>query len=324
MTSHDQPRTARTVLAMDAGQSGVRTELRDDHGTTLAASSFAGVRTDLPLLDQLARCAREALASAAGAGAGDRADVLAIGSSGLVPGMTAAGLAALLPAGRIGEVRLAHDSITSYLAALGDRPGVVVAAGTGVVTLAVGEHDVARVDGWGYLLGDAGSGYWIGRAALDAVLRAHDGRGPATSLTVPATEAFDDLETAYVELQADELKVSRIAAWARTVAEHAEAGDEVARRISRDAGRELALSAVAGLRRVGQDVSERPAVSAVGKVFHSPWVARAFAEVIAEALPAAELVTASGEGIDGAARLAGLGAASALGRSVDTASAATR
>jgi N-acetylglucosamine kinase-like BadF-type ATPase len=32
-------------------------------------------------------------------------------------------------------------------------------------------------------MGDAGSGYWLGRAALDAVMRAHDGRGPATALT---------------------------------------------------------------------------------------------------------------------------------------------
>ncbi len=42
---------------------------------------------------------------------------------------------------------------------------------------------VARVDGWGNIMGDAGSGYWIGREALDAVMRAYDGRGPQTALT---------------------------------------------------------------------------------------------------------------------------------------------
>ncbi|WP_341476215.1 BadF/BadG/BcrA/BcrD ATPase family protein, partial [Cryobacterium zongtaii] len=56
-------------------------------------------------------------------------------------------------------------------------------AGTGVVTLAVGVHDVARIDGWGNLIGNAGSGYWIGRAALEAVMREYDGRGPVTVLT---------------------------------------------------------------------------------------------------------------------------------------------
>lgn len=62
-------------------------------------------------------------------------------------------------------------TVTAYLAANGTRHGVVVAAGTGVVTLGVGPEGVARVDGWGHLLGDAGSAYWIGRAGLDAALR---------------------------------------------------------------------------------------------------------------------------------------------------------
>ncbi|MDT3318074.1 hypothetical protein Q9S71_14695 [Microbacterium sp. KSW4-11] len=46
------------------------------------------------------------------------------------------------------------------------------------MTLAVGDRDTARVDGWGWTMGDAGSGFWIGREALTAVMRAHDHRGP--------------------------------------------------------------------------------------------------------------------------------------------------
>ena len=91
----------------------------------------------------------------------------------------------------------------------------MVASGTGVVTLAVGRTELARVDGWGYLLGDAGSGYWLGRAALDAVMRAHDGRGDATALSAIAVAEFPDLEHAYIELQADPGRVGRIAAYAR-------------------------------------------------------------------------------------------------------------
>ncbi|GAE70420.1 hypothetical protein JCM18909_3738 [Cutibacterium acnes JCM 18909] len=71
-------------------------------------------------------------------------------------------LHALKPFG-VSRVLLAHDSITSYLGALGDQLGVVTASGTGVITLAVGRHNVARVDGWGYIIGDAGSAFWLGR-----------------------------------------------------------------------------------------------------------------------------------------------------------------
>ena len=43
--------------------------------------------------------------------------------------------------------------------------------------------EAARAGGWGHMIGDEGSGYWIGREALAAVMRASDGRGPATRLT---------------------------------------------------------------------------------------------------------------------------------------------
>ena len=45
-------------------------------------------------------------------------------------------------------------------------------------TAATPRGEAARAGGWGYVLGDEGSGYWIGRAALRAVLREADRRGP--------------------------------------------------------------------------------------------------------------------------------------------------
>ena len=302
------------LLVMDAGQTGVRTQLRSA-GQVLDGREYPGVMTDQPLLPQLADLARAALTDMDAS-----VPLLAVGSSGLTPEMDVDDLLADLADLGSTEVRFPHDPITSYLAALGNVPGAVVAAGTGVVTLAVGEHETARVDGWGYLIGDAGSGYWIGRAALDAVMRAHDGRGPATALTPLAEAEFDDLEAAYVELQADELKVSRIASWARTVAELADDGDEVCRRISAEAGRELALSVLTGLRRVQQDGRPDPAISTVGKVFASRWVTESFADAIHERLPGARLLTPLGEGIDGAACLPDVPASSALGRNLQVAS----
>lgn len=71
---------------------------------------------------------------------------------------------------------LAADGVTAYAGALGQRPGAVVAGGTGMIALGTDLGEWRRADGWGHLLGDGGGGAWIGREGLDAALRAHDGR----------------------------------------------------------------------------------------------------------------------------------------------------
>ncbi|HWM34937.1 MAG TPA: BadF/BadG/BcrA/BcrD ATPase family protein [Pseudolysinimonas sp.] len=273
-------------LAIDAGQTGIRTLLIED-GVRGAEAELPGVLTSEPLLPQLAAVIR---------GAGDGIDVVSIGSTGLTAGQTdPAGMRELAGVPR---VLMAHDSVTSYLGALGDERGAVVAAGTGVVTLAVGATDVARVDGWGNLLGDAGSGYWIGRAALDAVMRAHDGRGPRTALTARAQAEFPDLEQAYITLQGDPGRVRRIAAYTRHVADLA-ATDEVAAGICVAAGRELALSVATGLRRVGAG----PVVCGIGGVLRAEPIARTFEAALRERFPDLDLRPPRGSGIDGAALL---------------------
>ncbi len=183
-------------LAIDAGQSGIKVRHADAAGVSEWAGP--GIRTDLPLLPQLARVMEDSVA------AGRTFGTVGLGVSGLTSEESDAGylLAAAVQHG-VRVVHLAHDSITAYLGALGDDRGAVVASGTGVVTLAVGRTEVARVDGWGYLIGDAGSGYWLGRAALDAVMRAHDGRGEPTALSEFALAEFPDLDRAYIELQVD-------------------------------------------------------------------------------------------------------------------------
>jgi len=289
------------TLAIDAGQSGIKLRSGDSEW------SLPGVRTDLALMPQLSRVMEDAATS------GVRASAVGIGLSGLTDdnGDVAYLLEAAAPLGAT-EVDLAHDSITAYLGALGDVPGAVVASGTGVVTLAVGAKEVARVDGWGYLIGDAGSGYWLGRAGLDAVMRAHDGRGPATALSDIVRAEFPDAESAYIELQTDPERVSRIARYARPVADAAAAGDAVALEIVTAAGRELAVSAVAGLRRVGQDAAPAPLVRGVGGVFRSEAVFRAFADEIHAVVPGTDVAVGDADPLDGAARLAEVGETSPL------------
>jgi glucosamine kinase len=86
-------------------------------------------------------------------------------------------------ANRFGKIELASDGYTTLLGAYCGRPGAVVAAGTGSIGEALrddGEH--VSVGGWGYPVGDEGSGAWIGMRAMREAQHVSDGRAPAGSL----------------------------------------------------------------------------------------------------------------------------------------------
>jgi N-acetylglucosamine kinase-like BadF-type ATPase len=133
------------------------------------------------------------------------------------------------------------DTEIALAAAFGDRPGIVVTAGTGSVAIA---RDPAgrlhRSGGFGWQMGDEGSGYAIGRAALGAVGRAADGRSPRTELapllmTATRSEGLDGLVR-----WAAAAGVPEVAALAPAVFEAAGMGDTIAAGIMDYAARELA------------------------------------------------------------------------------------
>ncbi|MDH6238785.1 BadF/BadG/BcrA/BcrD ATPase family protein [Aurantimicrobium minutum] len=299
------------TLALDAGQTGVRTLLID--GDSRSLQQFPGVKTDRELFPQLAEFITTSLE-------GLNAPVsLSIGMTGLTAAQSKpAELLELLPANVL-DVSLAHDSITGFLGALGTQLGVVTAVGTGVVTLGVGETDMVRIDGWGNLIGDAGSAYWIGRAGLEAGMRVYDGRILSSSLLTLLTENFSHPEEAYIELQTDPNRVARIASYAKRVIELAEK-DEEARRIVNAAGHELALSAVTAAERVGLRDSDTPLFSWVGNVMKAEMLKDAFVSAVVKAVPQAQFVSPLAEPIEGVALMSSLPEASPLRASIHTAS----
>ncbi|GAA1179482.1 N-acetylglucosamine kinase [Nesterenkonia xinjiangensis] len=324
------PQLRASSLALDVGQTTTKARLLHA-GHPPERFELPGVQTHRPLLPQLRDIIRAAADSAglaeAVAGPSRGAATVALGVSGLTAAdADAARLLELLDGSAstdecIGTLRLAHDSVTGYLGALGAVRGVVVAAGTGVVTLGVGAEEVARVDGWGHLMGDAGSACWMGRAALQAVMRAYDGRGPATALTEVVRSRWPDLEGAYIQLQNDPAAVSVMASFAPAVAEFSE-NDQVARRISAEAAGELAHSALTALRRVGEDgAGAAPQVAAIGGVLRSSVVREEFRRLVRKAVPEAGFPAEAGEGVDGAVTLLALAEEHPLHRLVSTHSA---
>ncbi|MGW2598395.1 N-acetylglucosamine kinase [Streptomyces klenkii] len=174
------------VLGVDSGGSGIRVALRAVPGSgpdlTWASSVPAAVGEQgvdaREVLGQVLPAARGLLARA-GAQHCEAACVGAAGMATLGAGLRAALPSALREALGVRKLALATDAVTAYAGALGQRPGAVVAAGTGLIAVGTdltSEGGWRRADGWGHLLGDCGSGAWIGRAGLEAAMRAYDGR----------------------------------------------------------------------------------------------------------------------------------------------------
>ena len=98
--------------------------------------------------------------------------------------------AALRATGVAQCIRVTTDAEGAMADAFGTgAAGILLIAGTGSIAWgrdAAGR--TARAGGWGFQLGDEGSGYFLGMAALQAVVRAHDGRAPETTLTADVLE----------------------------------------------------------------------------------------------------------------------------------------
>jgi len=138
------------------------------------------------------------------------------------------------------RVRVTTDVEIALTAAFGEGPGIVVVAGTGSVVLGRDpEGRMLRRGGYGWQMGDEGSGYAIGRAALGAVSRAHDGRSPETALTPVLMEATRSIDFDALVRWAAAAGPAEVASLAPHVLHAAERGDAVSQGIADYAAREL-------------------------------------------------------------------------------------
>ena len=147
---------------------------------------------------------------------------------------------ALRTEGLAERVRVTTDVEIALTAAFGEGPGIVVVAGTGSVVLGRDpEGRMLRRGGYGWQMGDEGSGYAIGRAALGAVSRAHDGRSPETALTPVLMEATRSIDFDALVRWAAAAGPAEVASLAPHVLHAAERGDAVSQGIADYAAREL-------------------------------------------------------------------------------------
>jgi N-acetylglucosamine kinase len=194
--------------------------------------------------------------------------------------------------GSFGDTAIVSDAASALAGGTGCRPGVVVIAGTG--SIAYGENglgETARAGGWGWRLGDEGSGYTIGLKAIMAALRAHDGRAPETLLKRRIINhlGLDDID-GIIDWVYEQGREPRDIAYLVPLVREAEAlGDEAAALVMAEAGAELGLVANAVIRRLG--LKDGFPVSLNGGVFKQPsGYIMAFEEVVRREAPECALI----------------------------------
>jgi N-acetylglucosamine kinase-like BadF-type ATPase len=187
-------------LGIDGGGTKTRCVLADE--TAVLAKSMSGGSNMVRLGEAQAR---EALDTAirqvciAARVSPDQIRAVCIGAAGAARPEIAAKicniLAELVPGTTPANVEVVGDTVIALEAAFGAGPGVIAIAGTGSIVYgrdAAGH--TARAGGWGFAISDEGSGHWIGRRAVSAILRAHDQRiedqGLETALSAMVLEAW--------------------------------------------------------------------------------------------------------------------------------------
>lgn len=140
------------------------------------------------------------------------------------------------------ELIVQNDAVNALYSGTIGKPGIVQISGTGAITFGINEQrKEVRTGGWGFLFDEAGSGFAIGKAALRAVFKEYDLRGPATSLTARLLDHFhvDHVTDIINQVYGQEYARAVIAPLAQLVVEEAGTSDETAQRILVDACEEM-------------------------------------------------------------------------------------
>ena len=228
----------RLIIGAYCGASRCHARLRDGEGRAIAEAQGSGGNLYVDFEAALAALDKQidTVCARAGLGAADRAELaLGLGLAGLSGPADAERVEARY--GAFVSVRAANDALAGCLGAHGGGDGALVIAGTGSAAIArVGGRETV-IGGRGFLLGDDGSTARVGAEAIRAALRAHDGVGPASSLTEEVMRRFGDPLTA--TQWALTAKPAGYGAFMPLVFERAAAGDAVALTIVAAAARAI-------------------------------------------------------------------------------------
>ena len=296
------------VIGIDAGGTKTVCQLADENGVIVGESRGPGANLqaagELAVEKTLHNLMDEAMAGHPGA----RLGAICVGMAGVDrPGDAEVVRGIMRRIGQSAQVLIVNDALVALEAGAPGSPGVVIIAGTGSICYGRNEQgQAARAGGWGYVLGDEGSGYWIGRHALRAVVREADRRGPHTSLTPKTLKHFgvDRPQDLIHEIYYGGMRPGAIAALAAAVQEAFVEGDSVAAGILEVGVRELVASAGSVVSRLHLEREPFTFVLAGGIFRAVPWMREQLIARLPRVAPDAQIKHLSVEPAEGAVRLA--------------------
>lgn len=201
------------------------------------------------------------------------------------------------------RIAICPDCEIALIGGIGQNTGIAAIAGTGAIVWGRNTRgQTQRVGGWGYLLGDEGSGYWIAQRGLQAVMRSFDGRLGATTLTPQLVEhlGLNTVEDLIEVVYRRGWGVTEIAALSQLVDRAAAAGDPIACKILQDAAQELVL----GVKVAANDLFQPHEVFEVvtlGGAWQSAYLRQTFVTAATAIFPNAKVIEPRHEAAYGAA-----------------------
>ena len=186
------------------------------------------------------------------------------------------------------RTRVVSDCQTACFGATLGRPGVVIVAGTGSIMTAQNEAgQIKSAGGWGHVLGDAGSAYWIALESVKAAIAAEEGRGRATGLSRLIRRRFKGKKLTEIVrvIHGPEFAKEQFAALAGYLAQKVAGRDAVFREICWRAGRELAAHALAAVKQARVRTRPLPVFLVGGVLVNNAWVRGSLVTALKKSCP---------------------------------------
>lgn len=152
---------------------------------------------------------------------------------------------------QVNHLIVENDGYAALFGATCGQPGILAIAGTGSIIFGINDQGkTVRAGGWGHRVGDEGSGHWIGKQAVMAILKAYDGRNEGTQLGkwVLPHLGMENEEDLFNWVYGPEYSIEKVSALSRLVGQAAANGDKESQQILEAAAHELFIAVEAVIR----------------------------------------------------------------------------